>query len=296
MLPANKTALVEYSNELWNYDFGQARRMFYWGVVAGLAPIGATFANAAPETVKFNSTTPIIPISNTTVWRCEFGDKIMLNQSGGYRVYQCVNPDGVDPGAVIGENGSEGTTVGDWLSIYGTGSTRRAATRYIAKRSREVWAIWDAAFMAAGKNRPYHELGHQFARNINDTSANGYATAGPVMSVEETFKYTDRIGNGVYMGGGAGGAPNTIMDYSVDYRLADLSSSVDRHREADGLLGRELRSVLRDRQRRVRRGDRRLRIQDQRAIGVLYQRRMGPGEDQGERLREQLARAAHQLA
>lgn len=213
-LAADARVFIELSNELWNFSFRQARESMLFGQRLGMGVAAATPGTLVPETIIFNDPggKANTANSNTTLYACAIGDMIFMSVNGvGYQVYQALtaNPAGtvITPITTEGAN----TADGKWKLIHGATSSILAGKRWIAKRSKEIWAIWDAAFATAGRQPPLHVVGAQ-------AGGSGFtAIARDIFEWDNCWQAIDRLAIAPYWGGGVGAPPNTLYNYAINY-------------------------------------------------------------------------------
>ena len=209
-LAAGKAVFVELSNEQWNTQFKQYNEIIVMGLRAGLGPLGAAPGSLTPETIIYNNNGSN---SNNTTVAVNAGDKLFMAINGyGVQVYQAINAQAsgvtVTPITTAGAN----TADGNWTLLYTNTDCIRASRRYNAKRSKEIWAIWDAAFTAAGRSRTVHVVGGQFAYGWS-------AGIGPkdTFDWDNAYLTIDRLAWGSYWAAGVGASPNNVFSYTINY-------------------------------------------------------------------------------
>lgn len=184
-------AVIEVSNEVWNRGFdSQFHESLIAGCRRGYAPIGVvTHAAAVPETIIDGR--PYINRDNRLVSGRSFttGDKIYVDWSGVGSLILVASTT-INPGATI----AIGSNV---TQLYDNTATYRAGLRWLATRSKEVRAPYDAAFAAAGKPRPLLVLAWQ--------AALPFSTLIDALDFDSNYLAVDRISTAPYWGGGVGG-------------------------------------------------------------------------------------------
>ncbi|WP_380873579.1 hypothetical protein ACFB49_42400 [Sphingomonas sp. DBB INV C78] len=207
--------LAELANEIWNEGFPrQFLESKLEGCRRGYGPIGVTtHAAAVPETIidgaYSNVSTARIVNRNTRAVTGSYpaGTLMFAEVSGvGWQVYQATGTT-VD-GQTLPAGSTEGTSANNWTIKYNTTSTFRAQLRWIGRRSKEVWALMDAAFAAAGKPRPLHVISWQ--------ATSSFSVLQPALDFDSVYLEVDRVAIAPYYGGGVAG-----------YELGNYMSAAD---------------------------------------------------------------------
>lgn len=217
-LAPGKRVYVELSNELWNTGAGfyrSSREMMLLGLRAGMGPSSATPTSLVPETIIYNDDPALPSLSNDAVtrWPVNTGQRIQMMLNGfGVQCYEALanNPAGTTVTPISTEGAS--TADGKWRLVYGSSACKIAGQRYLSKRLKEVWAIWDAALIAQGRARAIHVLAWQYGSGI-------FASASASLDWDNLWQVTDRYAIAPYFGGGGGlaGGVGDLIRYSANY-------------------------------------------------------------------------------
>jgi len=184
----------ELGNEIWNTAFIVTWNSMIEGVRRGYTPSWVTtHAEAAGyQTDVYDYLRKINRETNALLEACPAGriimapiHKIMDGETviidGGRYVFECI------------QEAPIGTLAHDtdyFTQVWNTGDISRAMWRYKARRSKEVWAVQDAAFAAAGRARPIHVM----AAGANETQSM-YKT---ILDFDNAWQVIDEFSIGGY--------------------------------------------------------------------------------------------------
>lgn len=192
-LPTNKLCWVELSNEFFNAIFKQSNDHKMAGIRRGYAPSGATVGTAVPETV-YDTAYPTLLATGQgnprfTTRAFLNGEKFLYNGFIGWQVYQAI---GDQPsGAAFAD-----VTNANFSVVYTNADTDRAGKRWISTRSKEIKAIFDAAFDAVGRPRAIFVC--------PGFAAGGFAYVQPILDWDNGHLTFKRASAAHYWGGGVG--------------------------------------------------------------------------------------------
>lgn len=207
-LAGSALCYVEWSNEFFNVIFKQCHDVRLMGVRRGFAPSGlANPAAAVPETV-IDCQYPDILVNGSGVTQVAFnaGDKIFWNGFSGWRVYQAIGAQ------AAGSQLPTGASNANWTVVYDNSDTDRAGKRMVSTRMKEIRAIADPIFAAAGRARPRYIAG--------GIAAGGFAYVQPILDWDTGWLTFDRVCAAHYWGGGVAGLEmgayndNTVVNFT----------------------------------------------------------------------------------
>lgn len=190
-LSAPRKVWIELSNEMWNSGFASHDYSRMTGSALGFYN---TNGDATPSNIitgQFN------PNTGATTIAYSAGTRIFGNLYGtGWQVWQAV---GDQPaGSVIAANSNA-----NWVVVANNIETALAGRRWQAKRSKEIFAIFDAAFGSAARLRTVRVLG---AWALDTTT-----TLSHRLLWGNLYQSLDRIATAPYWG-------TSLGDYSGSHR------------------------------------------------------------------------------
>lgn len=189
-LNTNRKIYIEFSNEMWNSIFPVHDYSRMTGSALGFYN---TLGNAAPSTIvagQFDPSTGVTSAAYTT------GTRIFGNLYGtGWQVWEAVGNQPI--GSVLAA-----TSNANWTVIATNAQTATAGRRWQAKRSKEVFALFDTAFGGTARSRTVRVLG---AWAAGDT----VQTLGERLQWGNLYQGLDRIAIAPYWG-------NYLGEYSTN--------------------------------------------------------------------------------
>lgn len=150
---------VEFSNEVWNSQFGQYHDMALEGARLGFAADNATSYAAAvpPSAVYFNGYANVTVDNPNSTLAIPNQGLLFANINGVGSVVLRANA--ANPaGTPIPLNGLSDT---NWTLVYNNAQLNNARQRCHAHYSERLFEIWDEEFLAADRDPPAHLLGWQ---------------------------------------------------------------------------------------------------------------------------------------
>lgn len=190
-LAAGRKVWIEWSNELWNPFFVQHEYARIQGTAAGYWNTNGDAGATSFVYGGFAGDTGATTVAYTS------GTKVFGNLYGtGWQVWQAVGDQPI--GSVLGA-----TSNANWTVIINNQQTGVAGWRYQAQRSKEVFALFDAAFGGTARARTMRVLG---AWTLDSP-----ATLGPRMSWNNLYQSLDRVAIAPYWG-------NDLGDYTGNHR------------------------------------------------------------------------------
>lgn len=212
-----KPVHIEWSNELWNGGFTQGTSVRLMGCRRGFAEAGiSTVAAAVTKTII--DARPLVN-RNTRVTSAPFlaNDLLYVDQNGiGWSVFKVISDQ------ASGVTMPKGVTDANFELIYDTSATLLAMKRYQATRTKEIKAILDPIFTAAGRPLPIYELGYWAVFN--------FANVQPVLDWDETWRIKPHLAPAWYWGGNMGTYADTSTigygDVQRDLAYVDMTAHV----------------------------------------------------------------------
>lgn len=151
-LNSSRKLYIELSNEMWNTIFPVHDYSRMTGSALGFYN---SAGNAAPSTIVAEQLAD--PLAGTTSQAYTSGTRIFANLYGtGWQVWQAVGNQAA--GSIV-----EASSNANWTVIATNAQTATAGRRWQAQRSKEVFALFDAAFGASARTRTIRVLGVQAA-------------------------------------------------------------------------------------------------------------------------------------
>lgn len=196
--------IAELSNEVWNRGFdNQFHEMKIAGLRRGYGDAAkTTHAACVPVTIidgRYNRAVD----RDTRVSSLAFAanDKVYVDINGrGEFVYRAKQA--VAAGATIPL--PEALPTADWEMHIDGAAVWLAGKRYYGRRSKEMWALQDAAFIAAGKQRPLHVISWRAGATFDDIR--------PALDFDDVKLVTDAVAVAPYWGGGVAGSDLSAFD------------------------------------------------------------------------------------